>query len=174
MKKLGPSTEKQLSLTEVGTFTGTPAYGSPEAAMPERMVVDARSDIYSLGCVAYWMLTGSMVFKAQSPVEMIIAHVNQVPEPPSGRTELEIPTTLDGLVLECLAKDKAERPQSASELEARLAEVPCPEAWTPARAREWWELHKPDEAVDESAVDSTMHVDLPYHVTPDRLGDAGA
>ena len=132
---------------------GTPAYMSPEQALGEGDV-DGRSDIYALGCVAYWLLTGSLVFKGTTPMETIVLHVNREPEPPSRRTARPIPADLEEIVLACLAKDPADRPQTADELAKRLGAVRVAEEWTPPRAREWWDEHRP--ASPAGAADPAM------------------
>jgi eukaryotic-like serine/threonine-protein kinase len=131
-----------IRLTGAGDVAGTPAYMAPETAIANR--VDVRSDLYALGCVAYWMLTGRLVFEAETAAAMMTAHIRDDPAPPSRRTELAIPPELDALVLACLAKDPAARPQTADELRDRLAAIPLAAAWTQARARAWWDAHEPD------------------------------
>jgi eukaryotic-like serine/threonine-protein kinase len=121
---------------------GTPAFMSPEQALGDGEL-DGRSDIYALGCVAYWLLTGSLVFKGTTPMETIVLHVNREPEPPSRRTTGPIPADLEEVVLACLAKDPADRPQTADELALRLGSVRVEEAWTPLRAKEWWDENRP-------------------------------
>ena len=124
---------------------GTPAYMSPEQALGEG-VVDGRSDIYALGCVAYWLLTGTPVFKGSTAMETIVLHVSGVPEPPSRRTSQPIPPELEAIVLDCLAKSPADRPQSADELALRLEVVRSADPWTSGRARTWWDEHRPARA----------------------------
>jgi len=114
---------------------GTPAFMAPEQAMGTD--IDARADIYAIGCVAYWLLTGKFVFAADTPMGHIMQHAGRAPSPPSARTERPIPAALDELVLSCLAKDPADRPQTARELSRRLGEIGA-EAWSQERAREWW------------------------------------
>jgi serine/threonine-protein kinase len=106
-------------------------------------VVDWRADIYATGCLAYWLLTGHPVFTADSPVGLLLRHAQAAPVAPSARADRPIPAALDDLVLCCLAKDPADRPQSARELSLRLADVPGAGAWTEDRAREWWAAHQP-------------------------------
>jgi serine/threonine-protein kinase len=125
--------------TQEGAVQGTPAFMAPEQAMGTE--VDGRADIYATGCVAYWLLSGQFVFTAETPMGLILQHAQAAPVPPSARAKLPIPRALDDLVLSCLAKDPANRPQSARELSVRLAEVKCADAWTQDRAREWWESH---------------------------------
>jgi len=120
---------------------GTPAFISPEQALGAD--VDGRADIYATGCLAYWLLTGQLVFTANSAIGMLVQHAETPPTPPSVRTEQPIPRALDDLVLSCLAKDPAHRPQSARELSLRLAELDGASAWTQDRAREWWSTHQP-------------------------------
>jgi serine/threonine-protein kinase len=87
-------------------------------------MVDGRADLYSLGCVAYYLLTGHLVFEGETPLQTILKHLQQPPEPPSRRTSLPIPPALEVLVLACLAKRPDERPRSAAELAARLRAIP--------------------------------------------------
>jgi serine/threonine-protein kinase len=105
--------------------------------------VDGRADIYAVGCVAYWLLTGQLVFTADTAIGMLMQHAQKAPLPPSFRTELPIPKALEDLVLACLAKDPSQRPQTARELSLRLAELDGAGAWTQERAREWWVTHQP-------------------------------
>jgi eukaryotic-like serine/threonine-protein kinase len=134
-------TPEGTMLTMEGSTAGTPAYMAPEIALG-RADVDGRADLYSLGCVAYYLLTGHPVFSADTPVATALAHVKDTPEAPSTRSEFTIPPALDALILECLAKDPAARPASAFILGERLAATMPPDAWTPQAARTWWELHR--------------------------------
>jgi serine/threonine protein kinase len=120
---------------------GTPAFISPEQAFGGRPV-DNRADIYATGCLAYWLLTGELVFTGDTPMQYLIQHALANPEPPSARTELPIPEELDAIVLACLAKDPSDRPQTARELARRLDSVPVTGDWTPELARAWWEAHQ--------------------------------
>jgi hypothetical protein len=125
-------------VTSEGTITGTPAYMAPEAALGGQ-AIDARVDLYGLGCVAYWLLTGERLFVGRTPVEVLLHHVKTPPLPPSERVGRPIPASLEALVLACLAKDPDERPASAEWLAARLAECETAGDWTPERARAWWD-----------------------------------
>jgi serine/threonine-protein kinase len=127
--------------TRGNAVRGTPAFIAPEQVMGTD--VDGRADIYATGCVAYWLLTGQLVFTAATPLALLLHHAQTPPTPPSARTDRPIPAALDDLVLSCLAKDPAKRPQSARELSRRLAEVDGANAWTQERAQEWWAAHQP-------------------------------
>jgi eukaryotic-like serine/threonine-protein kinase len=140
--KHGVSEREAEKLTAAFVAGGTPAFMSPEQALGEERV-DHRSDIYAVGCVAYWLLTGTLVFKGANPIETILMHVDREPEPPSQRTELRIPAQLETIVLACLAKKPEARPQTADELAARLSSVPLAREWNVARAREWWNINRP-------------------------------
>ena len=126
------------------TTTGTPAYMAPEAILGETDV-DPRSDVYALGCVAYFLLTGQLVFDADTAMKMLLQHLNAQPIPPSQRTELPIPGRLDEIVMACLQKDPKLRPQSATELLALMQECST-ERWTDEHARVWWNSHLPQFA----------------------------
>ena len=128
-------------LTMDGTATGTPGYMAPEIAMGEGRV-DARADIYALGCVAYFLLTGSLVFADSNPMAMALKHVQATPDPPSSRTELPIPASLERVVMQCLAKNPPDRPASAREV-ARLVSACDVPVWTEDHAADWWQRHLP-------------------------------
>lgn len=130
-----------VRLTAEGTISGTPAYMAPETVQSN--AVDGRADIYALGAVAYWLLTGKYVFEADGAVAMVIEHVKTKPIPSSQRTELPIPAELDDIVMRCLEKSPDDRFQDARELAAALTAVPLEKRWTAERARKWWDLHLP-------------------------------
>jgi serine/threonine-protein kinase len=123
--------------------TGTPAYMAPEIILGESNI-DRRADVYALGCVAYYLLTGQLVFEADTPMKMLMQHVQTPPVPPSERTELPIPRELDDLVLACLNKDPRKRPQNAEELFAMAWQCRSCEDWNQPSARTWWEAHLPE------------------------------
>ena len=139
VKSTGEEAGGATALTQEGSVAGTPAFMAPEMALGDGSV-DGRADIYALGCVAYWLLTGQPVFAADTPVATLLKHVQEEPIPPSRRTEMVIPEDLDAVVLSCLAKDPAERPQTAEELDARLAACAVT-TWTKEMTEEWWKLH---------------------------------
>ena len=129
---------------------GTPSFMSPEQALGDRNI-DGRSDLYAVGCVAYWLLTGTTVFEGQTPMETIVKHVHQEPEAPSRRCAQPIPPELETIILDCLAKRPEARPQTADELLARFDAVPLTTAWTTARSREWWDHFRPVRATQRPA-----------------------
>ena len=132
-------------LTAEGTTAGTPAYMAPEMVV-DRGGVDRRSDIYALGCVAYWLCTRTLVFQTDSSVEQFVEHVKTVPTPPSARTELPIPPALETIVMKCLEKKPADRFDGAAALAAALREVPLPAPWDTSRADAWWASWTPPAA----------------------------
>jgi serine/threonine-protein kinase len=141
-------------ITAAHTTTGTPAFMAPEVILEG--AVDARADIYAVGCVAYYLLTGELVYEAETPMKMFVQHLQAAPVPPSQRGELPIPQELDSLVLTCLAKDPADRPQTIEELIRRIDSVPL-RAWTNDAARQWWDTH----LVDLAAPDGPESARLP-------------
>jgi hypothetical protein len=137
--------DTRLSLvTSDNMVRGTPAFIAPEQALGAS--VDGRADIYSMGCVAYWLLTGHQVFTAETQMGLIIHHAHTPPTPMSERTDRPIPAALEAIVMSCLAKDPAQRPQSARELSNHLASISLSQEWTLERAREWWEIRGPVRA----------------------------
>jgi eukaryotic-like serine/threonine-protein kinase len=145
--------DTETALTVANMIQGTPAFIAPEQALGG-VDVDARADIYSAGCVGYWLLTGELVFTADTPMKLLLAHAHAPPEAPSARTELPIPPDLDALVLSCLAKDRECRPKSPRDLLERLETVVLGQAWTTARAREWWATHLPLSAASRPSIAS--------------------
>jgi serine/threonine-protein kinase len=129
-------------LTRDGSIHGTPAYLPPEVATGQHEV-DGRTDLYALGCVAYWLVTGLPVFGTGTPLELATRHVVAAPVPPSQRPGCRIPPSLERLILRCLEKDPQQRPAHAEELARCLSACELQEPWTPERARRWWETHLP-------------------------------
>src|SRR5262249_10586535 len=123
-------------LTGEGSTTGTPAYMAPEVSLGRP--VDARTDLYSLGCVAYWLITGRLVFEENGATATMLAHVRLAPSAPSERSELPVPEWLDRVILMCLAKDPSARPASADALAQMLEEGNHTDSWTAKNAENWW------------------------------------
>jgi serine/threonine protein kinase len=121
---------------EVNTVMGTPEFMAPEQ-ITDPGSVDGRADIYALGCVGYYLLTGQLVFEAEKAFQMIAKHLQTPPVPPSQRTSQPVSPELEDLILKCLAKDARHRPQSARELADALSRVPV-KTWGEADATHWW------------------------------------
>jgi serine/threonine protein kinase len=129
-------------LTADAVVSGTPAFMSPEQVLGDRQI-DARSDVYALGCVAYWLLTGCRVFDGETSVQIMMRHVREQPVPPSKRAEVVISAELDDLVLTCLEKDPSRRPLHADAVGEALGRIHGDGPWSQQRAREWWDRHQP-------------------------------
>jgi serine/threonine-protein kinase len=155
------------SLTIEGAFTGTPGYMPPEVAVGAD--IDGRADIYALGCVAYWLLTGELVFEGRTAMQMVVDHVKTAPVPPSRRARQAIPADLERIVLRCLEKEPSARPASVAELSRELAGLGLHEQWSEDRAREWWRTHEPAARVDEA--DATLEMERHRAVRRRTAGD---
>jgi serine/threonine-protein kinase len=161
VKNVRESREALTQLTATGVAGGTPGFMAPEMVTGETQV-DARADIYALGCVAYWLLTGRLVFEGNTPMAILVQHVKEAPPALSSRTEIMVPPALESLIHACLAKNPADRPASAEELGVALAQIgdELP-AWTRERAERWWRTNLPgryDEPHSESADTSASTV----------------
>lgn len=140
-----------IHLTQEGSATGTPAFMAPEIALGSAGA-SAASDIYSLGCVAYWLLTGEDVFQAAAPMGIMFAHAKEAPVPPSARTKSAIPADLERIVLQCLEKSPADRPQSADELMRALESLAATSEWRAEDAERWWREHLPDVGTKDERI----------------------
>jgi len=127
--------------TTVDSIRGTPAFMPPEIIRGEP--VSPASDVYSMGAVLYWMVTGSPVFRGKGFHENVMAHLEGTPERPSARLGKEIPRDVEDVILKCLAKKPEDRYASATELEAALASCECAKAWSREAARASWEELRP-------------------------------
>ena len=133
-----PATEgpvEDSTATQAGLVLGTPGYMAPEMALGDS--IDGRTDLYALGCVAYYLLTGVRVFEGATTMQVMAQHLHTAPTPPSERVTTPISGEVDRLVLDCLAKRSEDRPATAAELSRRLAALDV-EPWTDADAHEWW------------------------------------
>jgi tRNA A-37 threonylcarbamoyl transferase component Bud32 len=126
--------------TAEGITPGTPDYMAPEMTLGNP--VDGRADIYAVGCVGYYMLTGQPVFQAANVYHMIARHLNDTPVRPSEIAKQPVPRVLEDLILSCLRKSPEERPQSAADLARGLAAVPG-EPWGEDQAEAWWRSREP-------------------------------
>lgn len=164
VKELGR--DEMVTVTSANIVTGTPKYMAPEALIaPDD--VDGRSDLYALGAVGYFLVTGQHVFEGGTTVEVCSHHLHTKPTSPSERLGREVPSDLEGLILACLAKNPADRPQTAIELEKRLANCEVP-AWDTEQAAAWWLEYRESsrarrDEVNSSSFEKTMAVDLASH-----------
>lgn len=136
------TSEQDIDLTAAGSITGTPAFMAPELATGD-VEVDGRADIYALGCVAWFLLTGQFVFDVNSAVKAMFAHVGEQPDVERLRSAQPVPESLEQIILQCLAKAPADRPGSAQELKQQLEAVAAGHepTWTLDRARAWWDAN---------------------------------
>jgi serine/threonine-protein kinase len=138
VKSLSEGDAIESLATQGGLTPGTPAYMPPEAVRGEPM--DGRADLYALGCVAYYLLTGLLVFEADSGLKMVASHLQKSPVPPSRRAGVRVPADLENLVLSCLEKDPENRPAGADVMGRALKEMDT-DRWTQAEAIAWWQEH---------------------------------
>jgi serine/threonine-protein kinase len=167
VKDLGNETE--LNLTRSDAITGTPLWVSPEAvAGPDR--IEPRSDLYGVGAVGYFLLTGTPVFRGANAWLVCMKHMRQKPEPPSARSEGPVPADLEQVILDCLAKRPDLRPAGAADLADRLAACADAGGWTPERASQWWREHADQLAPSDEGADAVqaLSVDLADRKTPPR------
>ena len=134
-------------LTQDGAVAGTPEYMSPEQA-EGAAGLDGRSDIYSLGAVAYFLLTGQPPFQRATVLQLLFAHARE-PVKPLSEVRPELPADLRGVVLKCLEKDRERRYQDIPALDHALAACQPGEPWTDAEAADWWRRHAATPAADE-------------------------
>ncbi len=128
--------DSSVHLTQEGTITGSPHYMSPEQVMGEQQL-DGRSDIYSLGAVAYFLLTGQPPFNDAKTMRVLFAHANDPPTPPRDLNP-EIPVDIQQVVLRCLAKKVEDRYQDAGELMTALSACDDANRWTRDDSTRWW------------------------------------
>jgi serine/threonine-protein kinase len=146
------SDEQKVSRTDA--IVGTPTYMAPESILrPDR--VDARSDLYAVGAVAYFLLTGRDVFEGATVVEVCASHLHTKPEPPSARLKAPVPADLEAIVMSCLAKSPDDRPASAEALRGQLLACVDAKEWSDARGHEWWEQHREQIQLRRSAHPAT-------------------
>jgi serine/threonine protein kinase len=131
-----------INLTADDSWSGTPGYMAPEVVLGAGDT-DHRVDLYALGCVAYWLLTGTMVFQGENAIQVMLQHAQAEPKRPSRRVDRPIPVALEDLVMQCLEKDPARRPAGAEVVSDRLDAVPLTSVWTAERAEQWWAIHRP-------------------------------
>jgi serine/threonine-protein kinase len=135
--------QTDLKLTAPDRTTGTPAYIAPEVVLGSGQVTSA-ADLYALGCVGYWLLTGRLVFEGSTAIQIMFHHANTAPTPPSKVGEIQVPAALEAVIMQCLAKKPEDRPRDALELSRMLLASVEPPGWTEERAARWWRRHKPE------------------------------
>jgi serine/threonine-protein kinase len=145
------------------SIKGTPHYLSPEA-IQDPQAIDARTDLYALGAVGYYLLAGRHVFDGKTIVEVCLHHVSSTPIPLSEASPLEIPAGLETLIMACLEKDPAKRPASGQELADALDQLVVAR-WTRADAEAWWDafggqIERRSEPLSASPTEQTVAVDL--------------
>jgi serine/threonine-protein kinase len=137
VKDIGAPQNGGSGLSQINTLLGTPLYMAPETiTAPDR--IDARSDLYALGAVAYFLLTGEPPFVGASVLEVCAKHLHETPLAPSLRLGRPLPPDLEAIVLACLAKKPEARPESAAVLGEALLACDLPR-WSAAQARAWWD-----------------------------------
>ena len=142
--KLDAARDTDRDLVKLSTddsWSGTPGFMAPEVVLGA--ATDHRVDVYAVGCVAYWLLTGMLVFEGENALQVMTQHVQAEPRRPSQRIEEPVPAALEQLVMACLEKDPARRPATAEAVSDRLDAVLLPAEWTAERAEEWWAMHRP-------------------------------
>jgi serine/threonine-protein kinase len=171
VKDVSGGAKSEPALTNADAITGTPLYIAPETVTAPASV-DARTDLYALGAVGYWLLTGTHVFGGKSILEVCAHHLHSVPDPPSIRLGAPVSSDLETLLLDCLAKRPEDRPASAHVLRERLLACAMAGRWTNARAAQWWALHR-HELRSGGASHSTPNaaVDDRAHLTVTRLAE---
>jgi serine/threonine protein kinase len=146
---------------------GTPNFIAPEA-IKDCNQSDVRSDLYSLGALGYFLLTGREVFDGDSIAELCRQHLSETPVTPSARTGGNFNPQLEALLMRCLEKDPANRPQSAREMLQSLTASRVAESWTPERRTAWWVEHRqqmaratqPTAPLESSQVDRTVKIEF--------------
>jgi serine/threonine-protein kinase len=128
-----------LRLTAPEQAIGTPEFMAPEVALGQS--IDGRTDLYGVGCVAYWLVTGKSAFEGSNLYEVVSKHLHVTPDPPSRHAPEGLPRELEAVILRCLEKTPERRPANARELGRLLAAVPLAEPWRDEHAETWWAKH---------------------------------
>jgi tRNA A-37 threonylcarbamoyl transferase component Bud32 len=142
-RKTDPAAAATETLATVQALIGTPAYMAPEVILG-REDVDRRADVYAIGCVAFYLLTGTRVFQDGTQMQALIDHVHATPVAPSARVPGGLPRQIDELVLACLRKSPEDRPQDAGELLRDITVMNLARGWSNDHARAWWQAKLPE------------------------------
>ena len=153
VKDVRSDAASEATITSTDSITGTPHYMAPETVTAPD-TVDARTDIYALGAVGYWLLTGTHVFRGSTVMEVLAHHLHTAPEPPSIRMNAPVERDLEKVLLACLAKRPDDRPASAHALRDHLRACHAAARWTNQRASQWWTAHRDQLRARHSA---SMH-----------------
>lgn len=154
---------RAIVIPTTASLTGTPLYLSPESiTAPDK--VDARSDLYAVGAVAFWLLTGTHVFEGNTVAEVCSHHLHTKPEAPSERLGAPVPADLDAVILRCLEKDPARRYGSAEALAHALDACESVDDWSDDLAVAWWKLHKTEADEAKPKIESRSRMPGPIEV----------
>jgi len=165
--------EKQAGLTATNSMTGTPLYMSPEAIQSPKLV-DARSDLYAVGAVGYYLLTGSPVFSADNIVKLMQSHVSKVPNPPSELLGRVISEDLESaIIMACLEKSPAQRPQTARDIAKRIRKSPQADAWSLEASEAWWSRHRRSSDLGDDSSAATMIGQVGQELNPTDITMVG-
>ncbi len=146
--------EENVDLTQAGEFLGSPTCTAPEMILNSHKF-DERVDIYSLGCVAYWMVTGRNVFDMPNTLQILMNHISTPPEPPSRIAKFPLPTKLEQIILQCLEKKPEMRIASVQKLWEILGQLDFKNPWTDAAAYLWWQEHLADMSQQTTMIEAT-------------------
>jgi serine/threonine protein kinase len=135
VKNVGSAVDASKTMSEA--IKGTPPFMSPEQIFEPRSI-DARSDLYALGAVGYYLLTGCFVFEGDNVMQICMQHLNEAPQPPSLVAGRDLNSDLERLILQCLEKKRDDRPASGAEISERLQALPI-ERWSQEHAAQWWD-----------------------------------
>jgi serine/threonine protein kinase len=142
-RKADPAAAVTETLATAQTLIGTPAYMAPEVILGKDDV-DRRADVYAIGCVAFYLLTGTRVFQDGTQMQALIDHVHTAPVAPSERVTGGLPREVDEFVLSCLRKAPDDRPADAGELLAAITSMNLARGWSNDHARAWWQARLPE------------------------------
>ena len=141
-RELESSEQPLAKLTAAGAVVGTPEFMAPEQILGRE--TDGRTDIYALGCVAYFVLSGELPFASgKEAMAIMLSHIQSEPIPLASRVKGTLPPGMDEIVMRCLSRNPEQRPPSMSALRAELQALVCEDAWTEEDAIDWWARHVP-------------------------------
>ena len=163
-------TEKQVSRTTSDSLVGTPLYMSPEA-IQSPLSIDSRSDIYAVGAVGYYLLTGEPVFNATSLVELCQKQVDEQPVPPSQRSDQTVSEQLENALLSCLDKSRVKRPVTTRDLARQLDTSPLAHQWTFENGELWWGRHERGEPMKAEAKSEVIAETMDHAPSTDQSID---